>query len=390
MRRDSTTPGVLALGDILPKLVFAGPRGEAVDLTAPPMAGRANLLVIVGNDTGPAAALLAELAGRRAAFEKTGARCFLVTRSPATSGSGSPGQRLPGLGGPRPGLPGLGAAPAGFARVPAAAADIGELKAGAMRLVDHDGALYSLAGLDGGGVGLLTIGPNQHVIDLAGPVGGATDAAAAVATALDYLECRAARRETGAPGIHPPILSVPDVFSPADCAHLMSIFHTRGQDYVEPGHLALGQRTTDCKMRIPDLGRRDRIDHWVVEADTHEFIGERLRTRLFPEIAKAYNYPITKHERYRIARYQGERGGEQMGHRDNIEATVAHRRFAVTINLNAEDYEGAELRFPEFSDQLYKPASGTAAVFSCSLLHEVVGMRRGSRFALLAFLFGDR
>ena len=78
-----------------------------------------------------------------------------------------------------------------------------------------------------------------------------------------------------------------------------------------------------------------------------------------------------------------------MGHRDNVEPSVAHRRFAVTINLNAQDYQGGELRFPEFSDQLYKPGSGAAVVFSCSLLHEVVGMREGSRFAILAFLFGE-
>ena len=38
-----------------------------------------------------------------------------------------------------------------------------------------------------------------------------------------------------------------------------------------------------------------------------------------------------------------------MGHRDNNEASVAHRRFAVTINLNSKFYEGAEFKFPEFS-----------------------------------------
>ena len=38
-----------------------------------------------------------------------------------------------------------------------------------------------------------------------------------------------------------------------------------------------------------------------------------------------------------------------MGHRDNNEANVAHRRFTVTINLNSKFYEGAEFKFPEFS-----------------------------------------
>ena len=377
MQDSMKNPDGLRPGDIVSKVVLVGPRGEPVDITAPPFAGRTNMLVLAGTDGAATAGLLAALATQRDALDSLGARCFLVTRP-----SGPVGQGLPGLGAPAPAM---------------APPDIGEAKAGAMRLLDRDGALFRRAGLAGsenGGPSLLVIGPNLHVvdidIDITGAARGDAAAGAAVDGALDRLRQRAARRETGMPGIHPPILAVPDVFSPADCADLISIFHTRGQEFVESGHLALGNRTTDCKMRIPDLGRRDRIDHWVVEADTQRFITERLQARLFPEIGKAYNYQVTRHERYRIARYEGERGGEQMGHRDNIEPSVAHRRFAVTINLNSADYDGAELRFPEFSDQLYKPDSGTAIVFSCALLHEVVGMRQGSRFALLAFLFGEQ
>lgn len=382
MRQPSSPVARIEPGDILPRLALTGPRGEIIDTSAPPMAGRVNLLVFAGRNTKATSALLALLAANRDRVENLGARGFLVVPAGPTAASPAGGAGLPGLGGgSRP--PGL----AGIAGVgnPAPARDIGELKAGAMRLVDSSGDGFALVGGVKDAPTLLVVGTNLHAIDrLEG---------APAPEAFDALLCGIERRVRGPslhmPAIHPPILAVPDVFSPADNAHLMSIFHTRGQEFVEPGHSALGNRKTDCKMRIPDLGRQDRIDHWVVETDTQAFITARLRARLFPEIQKAFNYPITRHERYRIARYEGERGGERMGHRDNIEPSVAHRRFAVTINLNAEDYEGAELRFPEFSEQLYKPASGTAVVFSCSLLHEVVDMRAGSRFAMLAFLFGD-
>ena len=59
-------------------------------------------------------------------------------------------------------------------------------------------------------------------------------------------------------------------------------------------------------MRIPEYGRQDRIDHWIVETEAGDFI-DRLRTRLFPEIKKAFQYKITKYERYRIAQYEGTR-----------------------------------------------------------------------------------
>ena len=68
---------------------------------------------------------------------------------------------------------------------------------------------------------------------------------------------------------------------------------------------------------------------------------------------------------------------------------TAHRRFACTINLNAEDYEGGDLRFPEFGPQTYRAPTGGAVVFSCSLLHEATDVTRGRRYAYLPFLYDD-
>jgi predicted 2-oxoglutarate/Fe(II)-dependent dioxygenase YbiX len=387
--QDPTKPSSsLTPGDIFPRLSLTGPRGEAVDSNAPPIAGRSTLWVLSGHNASATSALLARLASQRDKIESLGVRCYFVTRRGRPKPSGAISSALPGLGKAPQSARGGGPVPI---------TDIGELRAGAMRLVDHAGEVFRLTGIDGDDPGLLAVGPNLHVIDIVGGAkpwrarAGAEDRGANIVDDIvSLLERQAQNRAAFLPAIHPPVLAIPDVFSPADCAHLISIFRTRGQEFVEPGHLALGKRTTDCKMRIPDLGRRDRIDHWVVETDTQALISTRLQTRLFPEVLKAFNYPVTRHERYRIAHYEGERGGEQLGHRDNVEPSVSHRRFAVTINLNAEDYQGAELRFPEFSDQLYKPASGAAIVFSCSLLHEVIGMRKGSRFAMLAFLFGDQ
>ena len=61
----------------------------------------------------------------------------------------------------------------------------------------------------------------------------------------------------------------------------------------------------------------------------------------------------------------------------------------MTLNLNAEEYEGGELTFPEYGPDLFKPASGDAVAFSCSLLHEARAVTEGQRYVLLAFLFGE-
>ena len=76
-------------------------------------------------------------------------------------------------------------------------------------------------------------------------------------------------------------------------------------------------------------------------------------------------------------------------HRDNTTKGTAHRRFAVTINLNADEYEGGDLCFPEFGPRTYRAATGGAVVFSCSLLHEARPVTLGKRYAFLPFLYDD-
>ena len=75
------------------------------------------------------------------------------------------------------------------------------------------------------------------------------------------------------------------------------------------------------------------------------------------------------------------------GTMNNTTLGTAHRRFAVTINLNSRDYDGGEIWFPEFGPRMYKAPSGAAIVFSCSLLHEVPPVTRGRRYAFLPFLY---
>lgn len=64
--------------------------------------------------------------------------------------------------------------------------------------------------------------------------------------------------------------------------------------------------------------------------------------------------------------------------------------FMVTADpQDADRYDGGDLRFPEFGMQTYRPPTGGAVVFSCSLLHEVLPVTRGQRFAVLPFLYDE-
>jgi predicted 2-oxoglutarate/Fe(II)-dependent dioxygenase YbiX len=95
-------------------------------------------------------------------------------------------------------------------------------------------------------------------------------------------------------------------------------------------------------------------------------------------------------ERYIVSCYDADEEAHFKPHRDNTTKGTAHRRFAVTINLNAEEYDGGDLRFPEYRPVgSYRAPTGGAVVFSCSLLHEAMPVTRGKRYAFLPFLYDD-
>jgi hypothetical protein len=112
-----------------------------------------------------------------------------------------------------------------------------------------------------------------------------------------------------------------------------------------------------------------------------------LVRRVVPAILQAFHIGIMVIEAPIIGCYDADCGGRFGRHRDNTSRHTAHRQFALSLNLNADDeYEGGELRFPEFGRELYRPVAGAVLVFSSSLLHEVVPVTRGRRFGVFTFL----
>jgi predicted 2-oxoglutarate/Fe(II)-dependent dioxygenase YbiX len=134
-----------------------------------------------------------------------------------------------------------------------------------------------------------------------------------------------------------------------------------------------------------DVKRR----HDVPLDDPRLFVQLRdcLVRRIVPAILRAFHIGVMVIEAPIIGCYDGDSGGRFGRHRDNTSSYTAHRQFALSLNLNPdEEYEGGELRFPEFGRELYRPVAGGALVFSSSLLHEVVPVTRGRRFGVFTFL----
>jgi 2OG-Fe(II) oxygenase superfamily/AhpC/TSA family len=180
-----------------------------------------------------------------------------------------------------------------------------------------------------------------------------------------------------------PILVLPRLFEPQLCRHLIGLYQTDGG--AESGFMLDVDGLT---VAFQDPAFKRRRDHEIRDEPTRIAMRERIERRLLPEIWKAFQFNATRIERYIVACYDAAVGGHFMAHRDNTLSGTAHRRFAVTINLN-DDYDGGDLCFPEFGSRRYRGPVGGAIVFSCALMHQVSPVTRGLRYATLPFLYNE-
>lgn len=183
--------------------------------------------------------------------------------------------------------------------------------------------------------------------------------------------------------LNAPVLIVPRVLESSLCRRLIEYYNVAG------GNVSGVMREIDGRTVgvVDDFKKRRDAD--IADEELRATLRHRIAARLLPEIEKAFQFKVTRMERYIVARYDAKEGGYFRPHRDNTTAGTAHRKFACSINLNSEEFVGGDLRFPEFGGRTYRPPTGGAVVFSCSLLHEATPVVEGTRYAFLPFFYDD-
>jgi predicted 2-oxoglutarate/Fe(II)-dependent dioxygenase YbiX len=220
-------------------------------------------------------------------------------------------------------------------------------------------------------------GPLAIVVDTAGRVAAllptpTPDAVAALATRL-YMASTPAVVQAKAP-----VLLLERVVEPPLCQTLIEYWQ-QGEKLANEVGSAAGNVVNEDVKRRHDV----RLDDAVLFRDLRDCLGRRV----VPAIEQAFQARILVIEAPLIGCYDAAFGGRFQRHRDNTSRYTAHRQFALSLNLNADhEYDGGELRFPEFGRQLYRPVAGGALVFSSALLHEVTPVTRGRRFGVFTFL----
>jgi len=205
------------------------------------------------------------------------------------------------------------------------------------------------------------------------------------ATLTEEIERLPASSAPGLAGRQAPVLFIPDVFDRDLCQELIAAYGSIGGG--ASGFMRDVQgRTTG--VLDPSLKRRK--DAEIQDRALRDRINRLLGTRVRPEIRKAFAFEASRIERYLVGCYEASDRGFFSAHRDNTSKATAHRRFAVSINLNTEEFEGGDLAFPEYGPWSYRPATGEAVVFSCALLHAAQPVTAGVRYAFLPFLYDEQ
>lgn len=239
---------------------------------------------------------------------------------------------------------------------------------GPVRVFDADRKLFLGLGLAEGGVALVT--PRGRLA-YAGQGGDALGTALALVPAPAPP---APVRRGGAPA-----LIIPDILEPDFIAALLAHWEKgeKSQDRVASSAGGAGAG------KVANIKRR--ADVFLDDRTLYEGFQRRIERRVVPEMWRAYRFRAASFEVPRIGCYDSANAGAFGAHRDNRTPYTAHRRFAMSLNLNTGDYEGGTLRFGEFGPEEYEPEAGGAVIFCCDLLHEALPVTKGRRFAIFTF-----
>ncbi len=183
--------------------------------------------------------------------------------------------------------------------------------------------------------------------------------------------------------IQAPVLVLPNVFEAEFCAKLIGLYDAAGGE--ESGFM----REVDGKtVMTHDYGHKRRRDYIITDQDLVRETQRRIQRRVVPEILKVHQFKVTRMERYIVSCYSSEDGGHFRAHRDNTTKGTAHRRFAVSINLN-DDFDGGRGELSRIRAERLQGAARRRRRLLVLAASRGIESVRGKRYAFLPFLYDD-
>ncbi|MGH7186979.1 MAG: 2OG-Fe(II) oxygenase, partial [Pseudomonadota bacterium] len=246
-------------------------------------------------------------------------------------------------------------------------------------LSDRQGTAWSALGCAADTRRIAVLDANQRLAALL------PESDAGLAAAIAWLESEAPRRRERMLTNHPPVLVIPRVLSESDCRNLIAAWHKLHDNAL--AHPEIATAIASSQKFIREYGKV--FQYTIDDPALTARLDAKLAPRIGQELHKGFQTIAPQREDWRLACYDIADSGHLPPHRDNVNTHTTHRRFTVSITLNGGAFVGGNLVFAEYSDHAYDVETGSAVIFSASVLHEVTPVTSGRRMALLTHLFGQ-
>jgi peroxiredoxin len=178
-------------------------------------------------------------------------------------------------------------------------------------------------------------------------------------------------------------------------AEIAKLPPTRPKHFSAPVLMMKNVFTAEFCKQVIDLYQQNNLEKskdWLIDDNNkplNQAIQRQISQKLLPEIAKVFHININRIEKYAISCKNADNGKLIRHNRLNNSPKTAHRKLVVTINWN-DEFEGGQLRFPEYSDILYKIPSGGTLVASCNIIQEILPITQGNKYSSMLFCYDEK
>lgn len=180
------------------------------------------------------------------------------------------------------------------------------------------------------------------------------------------------------------------VFSAAQCRRIVALGETLAAEAAQ-----LEQDVTQDEQQL-----RDATVAWIAPGPESDWIFSKLAA-LTERVNRRYGFELTGFDEDLQFTSYDRPGAFYTWHQDGLDATVAHRKLSLVVQLSdPDDYDGAELEFFGVSadldgDELAAAhaecaAQGSVVVFPSFEYHRVLPLRSGLRRSLVSWVSGPR
>lgn len=171
-----------------------------------------------------------------------------------------------------------------------------------------------------------------------------------------------------------------NIFSPDECKIIIEKF----KDKLEQGTIGNNDRLEEIRQsKIHLLQSNDNENKWIFEkiAGAVLYLNQQF-----------FNFDIEKIETLQFSEYDESYKGFYEKHIDMMYQSVGFRKLSFTILLsNDKDYEGGELLLHyDIEPAVTRQEQGGIVMFPSYTLHEVKPVTKGTRYALVGWVWGPR